>query len=46
MTKDKPQGPARTVPEQVSWAYFPLDQHLLAGVDALLHVRVGRPATR
>jgi hypothetical protein len=26
--------------------YFPLDQHLLAGVDALLHVRVGRPVTR
>jgi hypothetical protein len=46
MTKDKPQGPARTVADEISWAYFPLDQHLLAGVDALLHVRVGRPVTR
>ncbi|MEU0881864.1 erythromycin esterase family protein [Lentzea sp. NPDC005914] len=43
MTKDKPQGPAR---QDAMWHYFPLDQHLLAGVDALLHVRVGRPVTR
>jgi erythromycin esterase-like protein len=46
MTKDKPQGPARTVADEISWAYFPLDQHLMDGVDALLHVRVGRPVTQ
>lgn len=45
MTKDVPRGRTRqdTSPEM---GYFPLDQHLLAGVDALLHVRVGRPVTR
>ncbi|NGY58237.1 erythromycin esterase family protein [Lentzea sp. NEAU-D13] len=45
MTDDKPQGPTRT-DTKLEMGYFPLDQHLLAGVDALLHVRVGRPVTR
>uniref|UniRef100_UPI0039BF4ADA erythromycin esterase family protein n=1 Tax=Lentzea alba TaxID=2714351 RepID=UPI0039BF4ADA len=45
ITEDKPQGKTREDAKQV-WAYFPLDQHLMAGVDALLHVRVGRPVTR
>ncbi|MEV6239961.1 erythromycin esterase family protein [Lentzea sp. NPDC051838] len=45
LTKDKPQGPTRADAEEL-WHHFPLDQHLLAGVDALLHVRVGRPVTR
>jgi erythromycin esterase-like protein len=45
MTKDKPQGRTRADTEGV-FGYFPLDQHLLDGVDALLHVRVGRPVTR
>ncbi|MFD9704772.1 erythromycin esterase family protein [Lentzea sp. NPDC059081] len=44
VTSDKPQGPTRTdtSPEM---GYFPLDQHLMDGADALLHVRVGRPVT-
>jgi erythromycin esterase-like protein len=45
MTKDKPQGRTRADTE-LRMGYFPLDQHLLDGVDALLHVRVGRPVTR
>lgn len=41
ITADKPSGPSRadTAPEM---GYFPLDEHLMAGVDALLHVRAGR----
>jgi erythromycin esterase-like protein len=45
LTKDKPQGRTRADTADV-FGYFPLDQHLLTGVDALLHVRVGRPVTR
>jgi erythromycin esterase-like protein len=45
MTKDVPQGRTRQ-DTSLDMGYFPLDQHLLAGVDALLHVRVGRPVTR
>ncbi|MFI6097156.1 erythromycin esterase family protein [Lentzea sp. NPDC051213] len=45
ITADKPTGQHRTDTTQVM-GYFPLDQHLLDGVDALLHVRVGRPVTR
>lgn len=43
ITADKPAGKVR--PERM-FHYFPLDQHLLDGVDALLHVRVGRPVTQ
>lgn len=43
MTAGKPSGKVRT---DRMFHYFPLDQHLLDGVDALLHVRVGRPVTR
>ncbi|MFD4672174.1 erythromycin esterase family protein [Lentzea sp. NPDC058450] len=49
MTSDKPEGPRRTDlggDPMLKMAHFPLDQHLMNGVDALLHVRVGRPATR
>jgi hypothetical protein len=45
MTKDKPEGKTRT-DTKPEMGYFPLDEHLMAGVDALLHVRVGRPVTR
>lgn len=45
LTADKPEGPTRQ-DTRLEMGYFPLDQHLLAGVDALLHVRVGRPVTR
>ncbi|PWK84302.1 erythromycin esterase [Lentzea atacamensis] len=45
MTGDKPEGETRK-DTKLEMGYFPLDQHLLAGVDALLHVRVGRPVTR
>lgn len=45
ITEDKPQGPIRT-DTRLEMGYFPLDQHLMDGVDALLHVRVGRPVTR
>jgi erythromycin esterase-like protein len=45
MTGDKPEGNLRE-DTKLEMGYFPLDQHLLAGVDALLHVRVGRPVTR
>ncbi|WP_090048216.1 erythromycin esterase family protein [Lentzea fradiae] len=45
ITNEMPVGEPRadTSPEM---GYFPLDRHLMAGVDALLHVRVGRPVTR
>ncbi|WP_285643750.1 erythromycin esterase family protein [Lentzea sp. NBRC 102530] len=49
ITTDKPEGPRRTDigdDPMLKMGYFPLDQHLMDGVDALLHVRVGRPATR
>jgi erythromycin esterase-like protein len=49
VTKDKPEGVSRTdtgADSMLAMAYFPLDQHLMDGVDALLHVRVGRPVTR
>ncbi|WP_434438946.1 erythromycin esterase family protein [Lentzea sp. E54] len=45
ITADKPAGPTRT-DTRLEMGYFPLDQHLMDGVDALLHVRVGRPVTR
>jgi hypothetical protein len=45
MTEEKPRGRTRQDTTRVM-GYFPLDQHLLDGVDALLHVRVGRPVTR
>lgn len=45
MTADLPAGKSRTDTE-LEMGYFPLDQHLLNGVDALLHVKVGRPVTR
>jgi erythromycin esterase-like protein len=45
MTADLPTGKSRTDTE-LEMGYFPLDQHLLNGVDALLHVKVGRPVTR
>ncbi|NKE59137.1 erythromycin esterase family protein [Lentzea sp. PSKA42] len=45
MTKDKPEGKTRT-DTTLEMGYFPLDQHLMDGADALLHVRVGRPVTR
>ncbi|GGM82985.1 erythromycin esterase [Lentzea pudingi] len=49
VTNDKPAGASRTdtgADPMLKMAYFPLDQHLMDGVDALLHIRVGRPATR
>jgi erythromycin esterase-like protein len=45
ITADRPEGKVRE-DTKLEMGYFPLDQHLLAGVDALLHVRVGRPVTR
>jgi erythromycin esterase-like protein len=45
ITKDKPEGPSRT-DTRLEMGYFPLDQHLMDGVDALLHVKAGRPVTR
>lgn len=45
VTDDKPEGTIRT-DTRPEMGYFPLDQHLMDGVDALLHVRVGRPVTR
>ncbi len=45
ITADKPEGTTRT-DTRLEMGYFPLDQHLMDGVDALLHVRVGRPVTR
>ncbi|HUQ61346.1 erythromycin esterase family protein [Lentzea sp.] len=45
ITADKPRGPSRT-DTGLEMGYFPLDQHLMDGVDALLHVRAGRPVTR
>ncbi|MEU3647642.1 erythromycin esterase family protein [Lentzea sp. NPDC034063] len=45
ITKDKPAGPSRT-DTRLEMGYFPLDQHLMDGVDALLHIKVGRPVTR
>jgi erythromycin esterase-like protein len=41
----KPTGTVRT-DTRPEMGYFPVDQHLLDGVDAVLHVRVGRPVTR
>lgn len=49
ITSDKPQGVQRAdtgADPMLKIGYFPLDQHLMDGVDALLHIRVGRPATR
>ncbi|MFD4640924.1 erythromycin esterase family protein [Lentzea sp. NPDC058436] len=45
VTKDKPSGPSRQ-DTRLEMGYFPLDEHLMAGVDALLHVKAGRPVTR
>lgn len=45
VTTELPTGTTRT-DTKLEMGYFPLDQHLLDGVDAVLHVRVGRPVTR
>ncbi|MFD5826732.1 erythromycin esterase family protein [Lentzea sp. NPDC060358] len=45
ITADKPRGPSRT-DTKPEMGYFPLDQHLMDGADALLHIRAGRPVTR
>lgn len=45
ITTEKPHGRTRT-DTRPDMFYFPLDQHLLDGVDALLHVSAARPVMR